>query len=134
MAEPLLSAPVSGFSAHVIDRLLAGPAAVALLRQLAPGQLRQLEETKAAVRLAAAEWEAWTVSASADGNAETASAVMGAGLAHDIDIVQAAVVLGVTPRRVRQLAEAHHLGRKAGRVWLLDRTAVLALLAERHAA
>jgi len=36
MAEPLLSAPVSGFSAPVIDRLLAGPAAVALLRQPSP--------------------------------------------------------------------------------------------------
>ncbi|MFI7632423.1 helix-turn-helix domain-containing protein [Microbispora rosea] len=110
---------VSGFAAHVVDRLLAKHLPM-LLRStpMSEEQRAALVETRVAVALAA---DTWAIAAAATPVAAIGSSSPG----DEISTAEAAALLGVKERRVRQLAEGG-LGRKVGRVWVLDRAAVLA--------
>lgn len=125
-AVPYLTevAIVRGVSAHVIDRVLSAPNTAKVLDGL-PGWLRlELDATRAAIHRAAEAYEAGPV---ADlGSSATPTAAVDASSPHDeISTGEAAVILGLRERRVRQLAGGG-MGRKVGHVWLLDRSAVLA--------
>lgn len=130
--RPQLVAPVGGFPALVIAKLLedAMPARVVYLQRLIerghlrPERMTELRETWAAIRSAAREWETWW-SAAGDRAAEQVTAVpQGSSGEREVDTTTAACLLGVTPNRVRQLARAGDLpGRRAGRMWLIDRAA-----------
>lgn len=116
------AALVAGFAAHVIDRVLARHLP-ALLQwtQLSADQRQALEETRTAIARAADLHAQQSTSAT-----ETPVAEIGPTSPHDeMSTAEAAAELGVTQRRVCQLAEGG-LGRKVGRVWVLDRAAVLA--------
>jgi hypothetical protein len=84
-----------------------------------------VEATARAIRRAAVEYEALPISPERSG--ETPVFEIGARSERDhgdgLDVGQAALLLGVSPRRVQQLA-AGGMGRKVGRAWLLDSTAV----------
>lgn len=67
------------------------------------------------------------------GNSETWPAEIGAGSSDDLSSAQAAVMLGVSERRARQLA-AGGLGRKVRGQWRVDRAEVLAEVERRQAA
>ena len=118
---------VSGASAHVLDRVLRSPYVRRVVEGL-PAWLRgEVEATAAAIGRAAAEFEALPVSLERSdetpfGEIEGRSARIG-GSAGWLDVEQAAHLLGVTPRRVQQLA-AGGMGRRVGRAWRLDETAV----------
>lgn len=116
---------VYGFGAHVVDRLLARylPSLLASTR-LSAEQRQEVEETRAAIARAADTYLAWPISAG--GSAETpVAAVEGRSSREEITTAEAAALLGVTERRARQLAEGG-MGRKIGRVWVLDLAAVVA--------
>lgn len=132
--RPPLVAPVGGFAAYAIGKVLddALPARlVGLQRQVEAGRLHpdRLADVRfawAAVRAAGREWASWRRIA-VDGTAEVPPAVQpqDSDPEREIDTAVAAGLLGVSPRRVRQLAAAGHLpARRAGRVWLVDRCAV----------
>ncbi|MFI7148418.1 hypothetical protein ACIBO2_26195 [Nonomuraea sp. NPDC050022] len=112
---------VSGFAAHVVDRLLARHLAPLLADpRLTPEQRAALESVKADTREAARRWEASTISA--DISEETPRPET-APLSEWVTTEQAATQLGVTSRRARQLA-AGGLGVKVHGAWLLDPEAV----------
>ena len=118
---------VSGAAAHVLDRVVRSPSVRRVLEQL-PGWLRaEVEATAAAIRRAAAEYEALPISPERSdetplGEIEALSDRM-VGPSVGLDTERAANLLGVSPRRAQQLA-GHGLGRKVGRVWRFDETAV----------
>jgi hypothetical protein len=70
---------------------------------------------------------------SAVGSPDPNEPEIGAQSSHDMSIDEAAGVLGVTPRRVRQLAPLG-LGHKVGATWVCDRAAVMAEAERRRAA
>jgi hypothetical protein len=112
------AALVYGASAHVIDRLLARYLPLLLLP---PWLMAEVESTRAAIRLAAREYEALPVAGS--GTAVTAVAEFGPALLCEISTADAASLLGLSERRARQLGPL--LGRRVGRAWLFDRDAVI---------
>lgn len=119
----MIGAHVEGFAAHVVDRLL-----VDRLPRLLPGmdtaQRRAVQRAHQQIAEAAAHWEALT---SAGGSAEVLFAEVGASSPEELDVPAAALVLGVSERRVRQIAaawEGEGTARKVGRSWHLDRLAV----------
>ena len=121
------AALVSGFAAHVFDVLLARHLpAVLRFTPLSPEQRAEVEAARAAIARAADVYVGMPV-VSAFGSAETPAAEIGASWAGDevVTTAEAAVLLGVSERRARQLAAAG-LGRKVGQRWVLDRGAVLA--------
>jgi hypothetical protein len=112
------AALVSGPAAHVIDRLLARYLPSLLLPTWL---IAEVESTRAAIRLAAREYEALPVAAS--GTAATAVAEIEPALPCEISTADASGLLGLSERRTRQLGPL--LGRRVGRAWLFDRDAVL---------
>lgn len=128
---PPLGAYVAGFSAYVIEMLLAEQLPDRLVRhrelveagKLDPARLAELTHTWAQVRAASAQWKAWR--SSVDASAEDPPAEIASGLPSEIDTATAAAILRVTESRVRQLARAGQLGgRQVGRTWLLRRSDV----------
>jgi len=113
---------VSGFAAHCVDRILARhlPSLLADPR-LSVEQRAALEQAKDDIRKASRRWEAFTFSAHI--SEETAGPEITPPSSW-VNTEQASELLGMTPRRARQLA-AGGLGVKtpSGR-WLLDRAAV----------
>jgi hypothetical protein len=96
-----------------------------VLDSLPPWLRAEVDATARAIRRAAADYEALPVSP--ERSDETPLGEIGARSERDhgdgLDVGQAALLLGVSPRRVQQLA-AGGMGRKAGRAWLLDPTVV----------
>lgn len=121
---------VQGVSAHVLDRILASPKVVQAMSAYPSWMRAELEATRRAIRRAAREYEALPVAVG--GSAEVEFAEVAPPLAHEITTSEASAVLGLTERRVRQLA-AEGMGRRAGSRWLLDRSAVLAYVERRQA-
>lgn len=122
---------VHGVSAHVLARVLASPNVAQVLDAL-PSWIRpELDATRRAILRAAREYEALPVAV--DGSPATALAEVGPSSPHEISTSQAGVLLGLSERRVRQLAPGG-LGRRVGGRWLLDRSAVLAEAARRRSA
>ncbi|MDT3724893.1 helix-turn-helix domain-containing protein [Streptomyces sp. DSM 41972] len=118
------AAVVEGAAAHILAELLATPGVRRYLRARPATLQRELEQTVAAIRRAAVAYEAGLVSAaSANGSAETPAAEIVQPFDREITTGEAAALLELTERRVRQLA-ASGMGRRAGGRWLLDRTAV----------
>lgn len=130
--RPLLAASVRGLAAAWLWRRVqaeatGAPAAVARVAGDRAG--RELELALAELREAAVQWEERVTEGpvAVIGSSETVlgetraqSAVM------EIGTSEAAAVLGVTTRRVGQLAQAGVLvGRKVGRQWMLSRASVL---------
>ncbi|MFY1703933.1 hypothetical protein ACN28G_19725 [Micromonospora sp. WMMA1923] len=109
---------VDGVSAHLLDRLLADARNVRLLAGLPSWMAVEFAPVREAIGRAAAEYLARAVAVA--GSAETVEPVGVAASSPDdlLTCAQAAVLLGVSERRVRQLA-ARGLGSKhAGRWWL----------------
>lgn len=122
---------IEGFAAHVLDRVLARHLP-AYLAAFPAGQRAELDAARAAIRRAADAYERRPLT-SVSGSPETHGAETTADSPHEISTSEAAVILGITERRARQLA-AGGMGHKAGRAWLLDRSAVLAYRDERRSA
>lgn len=138
--RPVLAAPVAGFGAYFVRVLLDtyGPGQLDRLRsevdagRLHPIHLEEARRTWAAIERAANEWLTWR--ASVDGNAEVPPAETPPPSAV-IATREAADMLRISERRVRQmLADGALTGRRAGRVWLVDRASVAILAATRSAA
>ncbi|WP_187280761.1 helix-turn-helix domain-containing protein [Microbispora sp. CSR-4] len=127
------AALVWGFGAHVVDRVLATYLPKFLqTTPMLPEQRAAIEETRAAIARASDVYLTWPVAV--DGSAETPVAeIEGPSPGEEITTAEAAVLLGVTERRVRQLAD-HGLGQKVGRQWVYDRAVVLAWRDERRTA
>lgn len=122
---------VHGVSAHVLDRVLASPNVAHVLDALPSWMRPELEATRRAIRRAARAYEAQPVAAV--GSAEVACVEVGPALPHEITTHEASGLLGLTERRVRQLA-AGGMGHRRGSRWLLDRSAVLAYAKRRRSA
>jgi hypothetical protein len=123
-SEHVLGVAVAGWPAFVVDCLLrrhGGP----YLKAMSPEQAREMEVFHRAVHAAAAYWQARTA---VIGSAEAATAeVPSSSRSDDLSTAQAASLLGVSERRVCQLAATWQddgLARKVGRSWLVDREAV----------
>lgn len=132
-AHPVLVAPVGGFAAFVIATLLDGELPERMVRlaeqaaagRLHPDRLLELRLAWAAIRDAGRQWQQWR--ASVDGTAEPlpAETPEGSNREREIDTAAAGALLGVSDRRVRQLAATGDLAaRRVGRAWLIDRSAV----------
>lgn len=140
---PRLVAPVQGFSAWALGRLIEehGAGQLAALRRLAErgrldsARLDELQRTCAAVMEAASQWLEWErqrgMTADADRRAEEdgppAQAPLDPLSSPEVDTRVAAHLLGVTTSRIRQLLRSGEFaGRKIGRVWLISSTSVAA--------
>lgn len=122
------AALVDGPAAHVIDRVLAAYLPN-VLAGLPPWMRAEVEAAKTAIRAAALAYEALPVAAAGRPEVITPEADQGW-----MCVGGAADVLGVSRRRVRQLAASGELGaRKVGPVWQLDRSVVLAERRRREA-
>lgn len=132
MSGYVRGALVQGVSAHVLDRILAQPNVSRFLRDALPPWMQpELEETRRAIGRAAREFEALPVAVG--GSGETEVPEVEAPLGHEITTGEAATLLGLSPRRVRQLAGGG-MGRLRGGRWVLDRSAVLAYAERRRSA
>ncbi|MFF7842841.1 helix-turn-helix domain-containing protein [Streptomyces ossamyceticus] len=131
MSGYVRGALVQGVSAHVLARVLASPNVEQVLRSLPLWMQPELEETRRAIRRAAREFEALPVAV--DGSGETEVPEAEAPLGHEITTGEAAALLGLTDRRVRQLAKGG-MGQLRGGRWVLDRSAVLAYAERRRSA
>lgn len=96
---------VDGVTAHVLDKVLASPNVAEVLCSLPPWMRAEVEAYRRAIRRAAREYEQLAVAA-VEGSAETEVPDVGAPLGHEITTCEAAALLDVTERRVRQLAAA----------------------------
>ncbi|MDX3519277.1 helix-turn-helix domain-containing protein [Streptomyces scabiei] len=124
---------VQGVTAHVLAQVLALPDVERRLRNALPPLVQlELEATRRAFRQAALDYESQPIAV--DGSAETEVPEVEAPLGHEITTGEAAVLLDLSERRVRQLAAEGGMGRLKGGRWVLDRTAVLAYAARRRAA
>lgn len=131
--RPLLGASVRGLAAAWLWRRVqaeATGAPAALARVAGTDAGRQLEQALAELREAAAQWEERVTGGpvSAVGSPETGLEETGAQspVVDYMGTGEASSVLGVTPRRISQLAQAGVLeGRKVGRTWMLRRPSVL---------
>lgn len=122
-------AHVSGFAAWYIANVLSGPLAATLKQhdgQIHPARLAEVRETWALIKQMGDDWAAEQPRTAASGNAATQLATTPAPSAHEITTDQAADMLGLKPRRVRQLLQLGVLtGRKTGQVWLAERSSVV---------
>lgn len=130
LGRPLAVAGVSGFAAVVLAGALAerlpGLAEQVEAGRAHPAYLAELRQTHAALCEVAAQWRIWRqacaeveAEAAADGSAAVLAAAAGTD-STEIDTDAAAVVLRVSPNRVRQLCRAGRLpARKVGRQWLV---------------
>jgi len=130
--RPILVAPVGGYAAAVIAAVLDEvlPGRLAELQRsvdagrLHPDYLAELRRAWVATRQAAAMWLAWRATA-VDGSVDGAAAALAAELC-EIDTDRAAVLLGVSSNRVRQLVRCGRItGRRMGRMWVVDQRSVL---------
>lgn len=126
MTDPMPGALVAGWSAHVVDKLLARYLPP-FLPLMAPEDRAELQRTAAAVHAASRLYEERR--SAAIGSPETGSAEIGAGSEASVMVTvsTAALLAGVTERRLRQMAarwESEGLAHKVGRAWLIDRTTV----------
>lgn len=133
-----LGAHVSGWSAFIVDAILRRDLK-RLLPAMSDEQRRVILRTARAVHAAALLYEAERLdrAASVGGSAEAVLGEMPTDLNQEIGTEQAAVLLGVSGRRICQLAAIwadHGLARKVGRSWLIDRSAVEMYRSERSAA
>jgi CRP-like cAMP-binding protein len=127
------AAVVAGFSAHVLDRLLARHLP-RYLGAMSDEQRAEVAAAHAAIHRAALRYAETPTAAS--GRAVQAVDEGGSGLRreHESSVAEVADMLGLSPRRVRVLAvrwESEGLARKSGRDWLIDAVAALAELDER---
>jgi excisionase family DNA binding protein len=138
--RPRLAAPIAGFGAHWFAILLRahGPEHLARLQaevdagRLHPRYLADAQQAWAAVDQAADDWLTWR--ASVGGSAEPRLAEAAAP-SEVISTREAADMLRVTERRVRQLlAEGRLAGEQRGRVWLVERASVALYATVRDAA
>jgi len=119
---------IAAVIAAVLDEVLPGRLAE-LQRsvdagRLHPDYLAELRRAWVATRQAAAMWLAWRATA-VDGSADGVVAALAAELC-EIDTDRAAVLLGVSPNRVRQLVRCGRIiGRRMGRMWVVDQRSVL---------
>lgn len=123
---PLLGAFVNGWSAFALDAILKRHLG-AYLAQMTPAQRRELEATRAAVHAAALLFYEQSPFASASAQAAVAQ-VESPLNGEEITTAEAAELLQVSGQWVRQLAACwaeQGLARKVGRVWVLDRGAVM---------
>lgn len=140
---PHLVAPVQGFSAWALGRLIEehGAEQVAALRRLVErgrldsAWLDELQRTCAAVMEAASQWLEWEqhrgMTADSDQqsrqNCPPAQASLDPLSCPEVDTRVAAHLLGVTTSRIRQLLRSGEFaGRKIGRIWLVSSASVAA--------
>ena len=125
MSEPFLGAHVAGWSAFALDAILRRHAKD-YTRTMSSVQQREMEITRSAIHAAALLWHAAT---SASATTQTPSAeITPQSRSEELTTTQAAILLNLSEQRVRQLAvhwAGNGLARKVGRVWLLDRAAVV---------
>jgi excisionase family DNA binding protein len=128
--RPLLAAPVSGIAAMVISRILDEhlPRRLVHLQRIVemgrldPAALVEVNTAYADLREAGRQWSERRISDL--GSAEVHVAEVHPS-SSEIDTSGAAELLGVSPRRVRQLIGSGELNaRRASRLWLLDRSEV----------
>lgn len=124
---------VRGYSAHVLGAMLTDAARRGAFDGLSERGYDEVQATVEAIRRAGAAWQAWLERTSANGSAETAPAETAQAWSHDrvLEVEQVADMLGVSERRVRQLAP--QLGSKASGRWTFREADVLAEV-ERRAA
>lgn len=125
-------AVASGFAAEVVACLLARR-----LPKLMPAfTVEQRVEVAAfhrAVARAADRYRARPVSPGRNGETPVTEVVLSSRRDDEISTSEAAALLGVGVRRVQQYAKAG-MGRRVGRLWLLDRGEVEAAAAARRSA
>jgi hypothetical protein len=119
------AALVSGHAAVLLNRILSAPLVAKPLDRLADPEMDAL---RLAVRRAA---KAYTHASTGQRSGETPDDSAGPQWGQEISTDEAARMLGVSRRRVQQLAEGGMGRRVAGR-WRLDSTAVLAYRDERR--
>ena len=123
------AALVSGAPAHVIDRVLRSPDVQRVINNLPPWLRVEVTATVQAIRTAASRYEAQPKRSDETPIGETVAC---SGRVDGwLNVGQAASLLGVTPRRVQQLAVGG-MGHKVGHTWRLDPTAVHAYGRRRH--
>lgn len=123
---------VYGYEAVLLAELTREAVSAGWLDEHPANHRDNLLQLSADLRRAGEAWrEAGGRATSVAGNSETETHPVEAQ-SDDMDIDEAATVLDLTPRRVRQLAP--ELGRKAGGRWLLDRGLVADELARRQEA
>lgn len=109
------AAIVQGWSAYAFARLLRRYWRDEV-EDLPPHLRRPLEESLEALRAAGAAWER-----SLRGSAEAPAAEAAVSSDHELSTRQAAEVLQVSDRRIRQLLESGALtGRRCGQRWWVD--------------
>jgi hypothetical protein len=111
---------VEGVAAHILDRLLDQPAARNLLHSLPRWMADELVATRDAIARAADDYLALPVAD--NGNAAPSGAELVTTSAQDelLNTEQTAELVGLSERRIRQLA-AQGLGSKHGGRWLIPR-------------
>ncbi len=135
------AAVVVGYSAWALNKILrtvlGEPAAWrTIVDPLAPRQREALVRALRSIAEAADSWAA-VESTAASGSAAAATEPVASAFLHDDEIgsSQAAALLGLGERRVRDLAAAGCLGaRRVGGSWRYSRASVLAHAAERRRA
>lgn len=136
---PLFIACIEGYAAVVIAGILDEilPDRLAAMRRAAdagrlhPTYVAELQHASAAVHRAADEYGTWW-RAEAAAEAEALVTEGAAGSDEEIDTNRAALLLAVTPSRVRQMLRCGALfGRRDGRAWTVDRGSVRTYLMER---
>jgi hypothetical protein len=112
------AALIEGVSAHILSRLLASPHVRGMLQldRLPAWMAAELAEAQRALARAEAAYQALPVAA--DGSAEVELAEIVASSEQLLTVAEAAGLLELSERRVRQLA-ADGMGVKRGGVWLL---------------
>lgn len=127
-----LVAPVAGFAAFQIAIMLKEHMPARLIRlqeleaagRLPPSRRAAVRDAWAAILAAAEDWE-YEWRSSADGSTEALPAEMPSRSSREIDTATAADLLRVTESRVRQLIRSGDIAaRKAGGVWLIDRSEI----------
>ncbi len=129
------AALVIGYPAVVFTVVLRDLARRGYFGRLAPADRAEVLQLIADIERVGVAWQTKRSAASAPGSPETplALAVASSPQHEALTVEEAARMLHLTPRRVRQLA-AGGLGTKRGHTWQLDRAAVLAELERREEA
>jgi excisionase family DNA binding protein len=128
-----------GYSAYVLDHLLrssvlSDPGEYAfVVRAMTPRQRSAFERALREIHLAAQEWLDLQRAAASGTTATAPTPVRSVSGHDDIGTRDAAELLGLGERRVRDLVAAGELGaRRVGNSWRLSRAAVLDYAADRR--
>lgn len=124
LERPLVVAPIGGMGAARLELLLRGWLASRV--DLPEGERAYYAATLATLAQAARQWRAWRLAtaeldaaAAADARAGVLATAADAG-SSEIGTDAAAVALGLSPNRIRQLCRAGVLpARKLGRTWVV---------------